>query len=166
MPLTGLAKIEYQRAYMRKRRAAARAKAKPKAKVKREREPHWAALYDLGRWLRHPRYCPQWGEKVIAAGIDLETEQGKRDAYRRFLDARREHRAELKAERDADAKRKAEQAAEMEVWRRSCDWCRQPSSDDRRVITNGTHRICIPCAHAVIRCAETGIEPDLCPDSG
>jgi len=141
--LKGQAKTDYQREYMRRRRAGlATAKPKPKAKLPwqpshrmLETVRHWQHLAQRAPWrLRQPALN-------IIDGLDLATEEGVFEACRR-------HQAHLDARRAA-RKREAEEREAAKKAPARCSLCGECASPDRFVVGEGIHFICESCVAEV-----------------
>jgi hypothetical protein len=134
--LKGQAKTDYQREYMRRRRAAApQREPKPIRKAAPKR-----MIEQIKYWGRHAGSAnlSSVGRAVID-GLDLGTDQGMAEACRRYkvhLDQRRTAK-EAQAKREADAKTATKRYS----------FCGEPASKDRIMVggSNGWSFICDSC---------------------
>jgi hypothetical protein len=146
------ARKAYFRDYMRKRRAGIKPEPKPIGPRAPTAAAMFTALEQLDRWTQSkkpfkPPRRPQWADKVLEGGVDLETDEGRREAYQRYQAARAEHRAALEAEREAEARQEAQRKIKR------CTFCGKPQSDVANLWgdESGYPLICDQCLVAAIK---------------
>ena len=147
MMLQGEAKRDYQREYMRRKRAG-----EPTRKPPKPWEPTQRMVDDVGHWFWLRRDRP-WllrgiGSDVVD-GLDPTNPDGTRnevswtEALQRYRTLRAERRAKRKnAEPEPPAHAEPEPPA-----RKRCSFCRQPASDGQVLVASGDNYslICATC---------------------
>ena len=137
--LQGEAKRDYQREYMRKRRAG-----EPTRKPKPEREPTQRMVDEVGYLFRR-QLAGSWSK--VVAGLDPNNADGTANeaAWNEALQRYRTLRAEQRAERK---RKKAERDAPPEP--KCCSFCNEPASAKRVLVgIEPWARICAKCNRRV-----------------
>ena len=161
--LTGQAKVDYQREYMRRRRAGL---GKP---PKGEREPTRAEIRDI-EYLARSRHTRRWDLKQQV--LKLKTDEDVVDFVRRQRQEKRDRRANARARAEAKALNemldRAEYEAEVQEWEFSrwprkvftCIFC-DAASGKAKMSGNGLHAICLDCAREAVRILESNAPPEV-----
>jgi hypothetical protein len=139
--LTGEAKRNYQRLYMRRRRARLPTKA-PKAP--KEWEPSQRVIDDITRWISRPRWRLRGLGAQVLEGFTFEPDQNGKihlsdDVWEKLC---RRYEA-LVDERRAVRETEKEEAAKPKPKR--CLFCSKPASPDLILVGDGGRSICEMC---------------------
>ena len=128
MALTGQAKVDYQREYMRRRRGLAERGRRP---------PNRQIVGQIAGWVRADRsgrHVSDFGQEVIE-GLEFDTDEEWREAcYRHKALAELREQERLAKEEEATRPRQAR-----------CSFCGEPPSATRLVVGDKWTAICEPC---------------------
>ena len=119
--LKGQAKIDYQREYMRRKRAGL-----PTAKPKPEWQPTERMIDEIKWWAQHPWKAGATGRQVIA-GLILDNDESWMEACQRYKAITDERRAKRKADKEREKKLDEER----KILR--CSFCDKPMTETGKI---------------------------------